>query len=201
LKELLTKAIDEGKRFGAEYAEARAETLFKTMLTLKEGRVEAAKQGIEEGVALRVLVNGAWGFASVGSLNPEILTDAISEACKMAKAASLRLKNPIKLAKFKVVDDRFRIKPRKKPSDVSMEDKIKTGLLINKNTLSYDKRVKSCTIDYLDLTGTTTFTNSEGSYIEQDKLYVWSRITAAAAEKKSALPQATNYSTLKRLKF
>ena len=183
MKELLTKTIDEAKRFGAEYAEARAETLFKTMLTLKEGRVEAAKQGIEEGVALRVLVNGAWGFASVGSLNPEILTDAISEACKMAKATSLRLKNPIKLANSKVVEDRFRIKPRKKPSEVSMEDKIKTGLSINKNTLSYDKRVKSCTIDYLDLSGTITFANSEGSYIEQDKLYVWSRITAAAAQK------------------
>jgi TldD protein len=183
LKDLLTKTIDEAKRFGAEYAEARAETLFKTMLTLKEGRVEAARQGIEEGVALRVLVNGAWGFASVGSLNPEILTDAISEACKMAKAASLRLKNPIKLAETKVVDDRARINPRKKPSEASMEDKIKTALSINKNTLSYDKRVKSCTIDYLDLTGTSTFANSEGTCIEQDKLFVWSRITAAAAQK------------------
>ena len=39
------------------------------MLTLKEERVEAAKQGIENGVALRVLVNGAWGFASVGSFD------------------------------------------------------------------------------------------------------------------------------------
>jgi TldD protein len=183
LKELLTKTINAAKKFGAEYAEARLETLFKTMLTLKEGRVEAAKQGIEEGVALRVLVNGAWGFASVGSLNPEILTDAISEACKMAKAASLRLKNPIKLAEAKVVDDRVRIKPRKKPSEVSMEDKIKTASSINKNTLSFDKRVKSCTIDYLDLTGTSTFANSEGTFIEQDKLYVWSRITAAASQK------------------
>jgi predicted Zn-dependent protease len=34
------------------------------MLTIKEERVEAAKEGIENGAALRVLVNGAWGFAS-----------------------------------------------------------------------------------------------------------------------------------------
>jgi TldD protein len=183
LKDILTKTINEATKLGAEYAEARAETLFKTMLTLKEGRVEAAKQGMEEGIALRVLVGGAWGFASVGSTNAEILTNAVSEACKMAKAASLRLKNPIKLAKTSVVDDRVRIKPRKNPSEVSMEDKIKTALAINKNTLSYDKRVKSCTIDYLDLTGTSTFTNSEGTFIEQDKLYVWSRITAAATQK------------------
>ena len=168
------------QKFGAGYSETRAQKLYKTMLTLKEGRVEAAKQGIESGVALRVLVNGAWGFASVGSLNFETLTDAVSDACKMAKTASSRLKKPIKLAETKIVKDRVQIKPKKKPSAISMEDKINTALSINKATLGYDKRIKSCTIDYLDLTGTNYFANSEGARIEQDKLYVWSRITATA---------------------
>ena len=169
------------QKFGAEYAEIRAQKLCKTMLTLKEGRVEAAKQGIENGVALRVLVNGAWGFASVGSLNAETLTSAVSDACKMARTASSRLKTPIKLAETKTVEDRVQIKPKKKPSTISMEDKIDTALSINKTTLGYDKRVKSCTVDYLDLTGINYFGNSEGTRIEQDKLYVWSRITAVAA--------------------
>jgi TldD protein len=169
------------KKFGAEYSETRAQKLYKTMLTLKEGRVEAAKQGIENGVALRVLVNGAWGFASVGSLNAETLTSAVTDACRMAKTASSRLKTPIKLADAKTVEDRVRIKPKKNPSTILMEDKINTALAVNKATLGYDKRVKSCTIDYLDLTGTNFFANSQGTRIEQDKLYVWSRITAAAA--------------------
>jgi TldD protein len=30
--------------------------------------------------------------------------------------------------------------------------------------------------------GTNYFANSDGSYIEQDKLYVWSRITASATQ-------------------
>ncbi len=183
MKDLLAKPIEESKRLGAEYAEARAESLFKTMLTVKEGRVEAAKQGVENGVALRVLVNGAWGFASVGSNNPETLKNAVVEACRMAKAASQRLKNPIKLAAHRVVNDRVRIKPKKNPSQINVEDKIKMALAINKNTLSFDKRVKSCTIDYLDLTGTSTFTNSDGSLVEQDKMYVWSRMTASAEQK------------------
>jgi TldD protein len=169
------------RRFGAEYAETRAQKLCKTMLTMKEGRVEAAKQGIENGVALRVLVNGCWGFASVGSLKAEILQGAVSDACKMAKTASLRLKTPIKLAKTKVVKDRVQIRPQKDPSAISMEEKISTALSINKATLGYDKRVRSCTIDYLDLTGNGYFVSTEGTCIEQDKLYVWSRITATAA--------------------
>jgi TldD protein len=181
LKDVLTKINKAATgKFGAQYAEARAQKLFKTMLTLKEGRVEAAKQGIENGVALRVLVNGAWGFASVGSLNEEILTDALSNACKMAKTASLRLKTPIKLAPAKTVTDNVKAKPKKNPSEIPMEDKIKNALAFNGAILGFDKRVKSCSVDYLDLTGTNFFVNSEGSSIEQDKLYVWSRITASA---------------------
>lgn len=181
MKDVLTKINKAATgKFGAQYAEARAQKLFKTMLTLKEGRVEAAKQGIENGVALRVLVNGAWGFVSVGSLNEEILTDALSNACKMAKTASLRLKTPIKLAPAKTVTDNVKAKPKKNPSEIPMEDKIKNALAFNGAILGFDKRVKSCSVDYLDLTGTNFFVNSEGSSIEQDKLYVWSRITASA---------------------
>ena len=184
MEEILTNLNELAvRKFGAEYAEARAQKLSKTMLTLKEGRVEAAKQGIENGVALRVLVKGTWGFASVGSLNVETLKNAVSDACKMAKTASSRLKTPIKLAKTKPVEDRVRIKPKKNPSTILMEDKINTALELNKATLGFDKRIKSCTIDYLDLTGTNFFANSEGTRIEQDKLYVWSRITASAASK------------------
>ncbi|MEM2994433.1 MAG: TldD/PmbA family protein [Candidatus Bathyarchaeia archaeon] len=182
LKDILTKVIDVAVKFGAEYAEARAQKLFKTMLTLKDGRVEASKHGIENGVALRVLVNGAWGFASVGAFDVKVLVDAVSDACRMARVASSKLKTPIKLAQAKAFEDKVNIKPRKNPSTVPIEDKISVTLKINDEVLGYDNHVKSCTIDYLDITGTKYFTNSEGAYIEQDTLYVWSRITATAKE-------------------
>jgi TldD protein len=181
LEDLLTKINNIATQtFGAQYAEARAQKINKTMLTLKEERVEAAKQGIESGVALRVLVNGAWGFASVGSLETAILESAVSDACKMAKMASSHLKTPIKLAKAKVVTDRVRSRPKKNPADIQMEDKIKTAMTVNRTGLSYDNRIKSFTIDYLDLTGTSYFVNSDGTSIEQDKLYVWAKIAGSA---------------------
>jgi len=181
LKDLLTKinclAVDN---FSAEYSEVRAQKLKKTLLTVKEGRVEAAKQGIESGVALRVLVNGAWGFSSVGSLDFRKLKTAVSNACGMAKALSVRMNKPIKLAETKVINDKIIVDAKKNPTTISMEEKIKTTLAINQSSLSYDKRVKSCTIDYLDLFGTNYYSTSEGTFIEQDKLYVWSRITSSA---------------------
>ena len=183
LKDVLCKVVDVAvQKFNAEYVEVRAQKLFKTMLTVKEGTVEAAKQGIENGAALRVLVNGAWGFASVGTLNVEALSEAVSDACKMAKAASSRLKTPINLAEAEAVEDKVVVKPHKDPSKILVEDKIKLTTDISDIVLGYDNRVKSCTVDYLDLTGTNFFINSEGTYIEQDKLYVWSRILATAKE-------------------
>jgi TldD protein len=180
LKDLLTKLTNTATTQGASYAEARAQRLTKTSLTLKEERVEVAKQGLESGVALRVLVNGAWGFASVGSLDQNILMQAVADACGMAKLASARLKNPIKLAPTKTIQDRVTTSPKKNPSDIAMEDKIKTAFTINKTSLAYNSQIKSCSVDYMDLMGNSTFVNSEGTCIEQDKLYVWSRLTASA---------------------
>ena len=180
MKDFLNKLNSTAISLGAEYAEARALRLTKTSLTLKEEQVEAAKQGIESGVAVRVLVNGAWGFASAGSLEPVTLDNAVLSACRMAKLASTRLKIPIKLAPVKVIEDRVVAKPKKDPSHVSMEEKIQTALKINRSSIGFDSRVKSCGMDYLDLTGNSFFVNSEGTSIEQDKLYVWARITATA---------------------
>jgi len=183
LKDILSKTIDVAvEKYGAEYAEVRAQRLVKTMLTLEEERVEAAKQGIENGAALRVLVNGAWGFASVGASNAESLTSAISDACKMAKAAASRLRKPIKLVETETVEDKVSITPRKDPAEIPIEDKINMTLTMSKVILGYDRRIKSCTVNYLDLTGTNYFMNNEGTYIKQDKLYVWSRLLATAVE-------------------
>ena len=183
MKDILSKTVNVAvHKFDAEYAEARAQKLFKTALTMKEGRVEAARQGIENGVALRVLVKGAWGFASVGALDVATLGEAVSDACRMAKVASSRLKSPIKLVETKAVEDKVVLKPRRDPASVSIEDKIRTTLSLNDRVLGYDKRLKTCTINYLDLTGTSCFMNSGGTYIEQDLLYVWSMVTASALE-------------------
>lgn len=182
MKDLLEKINSLAiNKFSADYSEVRAQKLKKTLLTLKEGRVEAVRQGIENGIALRVLVNGAWGFSSVGSFNLSDLKMAVSDACRMAKAISKRMKKPIKLAKTKPIIDKIDVDPRKNPATIPLEKKIKNALSINQACLGYNKKIKSCTIDYLDLFGSNYFANSEGADINQDKLYVWSRITSSAS--------------------
>jgi len=182
LKEDLVKAVDYGQKLGADYVEVRTQRLFKTLLTTKDGDVEAAKEGTENGAGVRVLAKGAWGFVTLGTLDPKLLKQAVEEAFKMAKAASFKMKTPVKLAETKAVEDRVVAKPRKDPREIPIKEKINVALAMDKAIFDYDRRVKSCTIDYLDLTGTNYFINSDGTYIEQDKLYVWSRILASARE-------------------
>jgi len=182
LKDILSKTLEAAQKLGATYAEVRAQNLSRTTITLKEERIEAARQGIENGAALRVLVKGAWGFASVGTLHIDDLTGAVSDACMMAKAASSSMKTPIELVETKTVEDKVSLKPKKNPSKIPIQDKISTAMAMSNSIRSHDNRIKSCTVDYLDLTGTTFFMNNGGTYIEQDNLYVWSRLLATASE-------------------
>jgi len=184
LREILDKIVDAAsQRFDAEYAEIRAQELRRTSVTLKEGRVEAAKQGIEKGAALRVLVKGAWGFASVGSFDAEVLTEAVSDACKMASVTAPKLKKRIKLTRTKVIEDAVILKPKKDPSEIAVEEKISLALNVNDVAFASDRRVKSCTVNYLDLTGKTHFVNSDGTSITQDELYMWLGVGVTAKEK------------------
>ena len=182
MRDELYKIIEQGKNLGAEYIEVRAEKVFRTSLTTKDGKVEAARQGIDYGAAVRVLVNGAWGFSTTSSLDLKELSEAARKACSMARSAASKLKSPIKLAEVKAVEDKVLVKPKKSPREISIEEKMNTILSLDKAVFDYDSRVRSCTIDYLDISGTCYFINSDGTYIEQDKLYVWSRILATAKE-------------------
>ena len=49
LKDVSANVIDTAaEAFKAEYVEVRAQKLYKTAITVKEGRIEVAKQGIEK---------------------------------------------------------------------------------------------------------------------------------------------------------
>lgn len=182
MRDDLTEVVDAGLKLGAEYMEVRAQKLFITMLTIKDSRVEAVKRGIEHGVAVRVFVKGAWGFASLGTLEKKPITNSVVDAYKMAKAASLQLKSPPKLADSKTVEAKVAMKPKKDPKEVSIKKKMDMLLTEDETIFDYDKRVKSCTINYIDIAGNTHFANSDGTYIEQDKLYIFLSSVATAKE-------------------
>jgi len=182
MKDELMNIVEFGQKTGASYVEVRAQNINKTIMSVKDGKVEVVTEGLEKGAGIRVLVNGAWGFATVGSLDVDSLKRTVEDAVKMAKVASEKVRMPVTLFEVKPVEDVVKIKPDLDPRDVSIDEKMNIVLKIDKTVFNYDERVKSCTISYADITGVQYFANSEGTYVEQDKLYVWSRILASAKE-------------------
>ncbi len=81
--DVLERAVERGQDLGASYVELRGESGFIEYIQMDDERVNALTQRIEQGVAVRVLADGAWGFVSTGELDS--LGQAVEDAYSMAR--------------------------------------------------------------------------------------------------------------------
>ena len=70
MRDLTDRALDTASAQGAGYADVRVVRRLEESISIKTGRVEGVASGESEGFGVRVLVDGAWGFAS-----SHVLTD------------------------------------------------------------------------------------------------------------------------------
>src|SRR5256885_1820491 len=68
MRDLTDRALDTAARRGATYADIRVVRRLDESISIKSGRVEGVASGESEGFGVRVLVDGAWGFASSNRL-------------------------------------------------------------------------------------------------------------------------------------
>jgi TldD protein len=87
VRDLCGIAVDAALRGGASYADARAVLRRSQSVTTKNGNVEAVSDLETEGIGVRVLVDGSWGFAGIGTLTGETAREAALRACAFARAA------------------------------------------------------------------------------------------------------------------
>src|SRR6476619_2395288 len=64
MSDLTDRALDTASARGASYADVRSVRRLEESISIKTGRVEGVASGESEGFGVRVLVDGAWGFAS-----------------------------------------------------------------------------------------------------------------------------------------
>jgi TldD protein len=64
MRDLTDRALDTAAQLGAGYADVRVVRRVDESIAIKSGRVEGVSAGESEGFGVRVLVDGAWGFAS-----------------------------------------------------------------------------------------------------------------------------------------
>ncbi len=171
LFDVLDKAIEASASLGADYIELRGESGFLEYIQMDDGRVNALTQRIEQGVAIRVLADGAWGFVSTG--NMDTLDKSITTAFKMAKAAAPTRKEPIQLAEIKAHEDVVKAKLKRDPRHVPIEEKIKYMSDMTKAIKDYDERITATTVKVRTASGKKFLLTSHGTRIESPVTLVW----------------------------
>ena len=98
LYELADKAIQYATSHGAQYCDARAEKQTRKSLLIENGEIEYVRDKSDEGIGIRLLKNGAWGFFAI--TNPksfEEIKESIQQAIKNASYFSKKKNNPTEL--------------------------------------------------------------------------------------------------------
>src|SRR3981189_878710 len=103
--DLATAALDTAKIRGATYADVRVMHLRQRDLTTKNGEVGTLAQSESIGLGIRVLANGAWGFASTDGLTPGGRGGCAAQAVAIAKASALAKRSEVVLAPEKTYVD------------------------------------------------------------------------------------------------
>jgi TldD protein len=98
MKDLGQLGLDRATACGASYADARLAQIRNRSLTTKNGRVGHASESESIGIAIRVLVNGAWGFAASADLSRGAVESTSARAVEIAKASAQVKRQAVRLA-------------------------------------------------------------------------------------------------------
>jgi TldD protein len=119
---LCESAVEAALAAGASYADARAVVRRSQTVTTKNRVVDGISDVETEGIGVRVLVDGAWGFACDRRLDSTGAREAAARACAFARAApgtNVRALVPVAAAEAS-----YRTPLELDPIEVALEDKV-----------------------------------------------------------------------------
>ena len=166
LDDVLGRALAAAKRAGATYADARIVRRQWETLNTREDHVVGVDYQESYGVGVRVLANGAWGFAAASRVQGPAAEDAATRAVAAAKANARANDRPVVLVPTAVVTDIWRSWAERDPFAVPIEEKAAflLSLWSDAKTVPGVKYAESWV---QSLGEWKVFASSEGSRIEQ----------------------------------
>jgi TldD protein len=179
VRELCGQAIDVALGSGAGYADARAVTRRVQNVATKNGEVESVSDGETEGIGVRVLVDGAWGFACDRRLSDAGAREAAERAVAFARASAGRAgRRKVQLAPAAVEQGEYRTAPERDPIDVPLSEKVDLCLRAEAGMKHKDVHITEASIRAQR--EARVFRSSEGADIQQDFVECGAGIDALA---------------------
>ena len=166
------EAAIRGQR--ADYLEVRLDETATNRIVYRGRELEEIGRTRSFGGNVRALVRGGWGFVSFNE--PSELRKRVEEAVEAAGHVG---KETSQFAEVAPVGDTVPLELKNDPRTVPLAVKKEMLDRYNETILSVDG-VTSTNITYSDAHKRVLFASSEGSYIEQERIDVVSRLSATA---------------------
>src|ERR1700685_1372646 len=161
-------ALNTAALRGATYADARIVAQRSRALTTKNGKVGSASDSESVGMSVRVLTDGAWGFAASENLSRAAVEATAAHAVEIACASARVKMHDVQMAPEKAVTAEWSTPYTIDPFSISVEQNI--DLLLNID--SELRGVEGVTLAETNLNFNreeSWFVSSEGSDIHQTK--------------------------------
>jgi len=201
LEKLGDVALREAKKHKATYCDIRIVKLRSQNIGLRlspergTGKTLAVPNVSEDssfGFGVRVIVNGAWGFASSPLVTPEEIARITGEAVIIAKANATIQPKPVVLAAVKAYRDRWETPHDKDPLAVPLAEKLDLLRRASEEAKKHTKVFSSSAS--LNLRSEDKyFASSEGSSIQQLIFQIYGDVDATAVDRESNLSRTRNY--------
>jgi TldD protein len=107
MKDFATWALDTAVARGATYADVRVMDIRERYLSTKDGRASQVRESRSFGLGVRVIADGAWGFAATDDLARASVDRTAAQAVEIARASALAKKRDVELARGKKIVDRW----------------------------------------------------------------------------------------------
>ncbi|HGE72079.1 TPA: TldD/PmbA family protein [Candidatus Poribacteria bacterium] len=169
MKELTDLSLDTAKLAGASYADIRIIITNYEYVSAKNEKIADINRSDDEGFGVRVIADGAWGFASSSKVTKSEIERVSAQAVKIAKASALLKKSNVILADEPPHIDTWKTPYLKDPFIVPLETKIDLLLKIN-NELMKVKDIKVARSHMRFIREHQFFASTDGSFIEQELL-------------------------------
>ena len=98
MQEVADRALNAAQLAGASYADARVVESRWQLIEVKNRRPTGLQEGAGLGLGVRVLVDGAWGFAGADSVDMAEAERCAELACRIARASARFRREPIVLS-------------------------------------------------------------------------------------------------------
>ena len=124
MRDVAERALDTAVAGGAAYADCRVVQRAVQILEVRNGVLATAALHEDEGVGVRVLVDGAWGFSGIDRVDGGSVDASVGRALRIARASSRLNPHPVRLAELVPQQGEYTTPLEIDPASVPLDRKV-----------------------------------------------------------------------------